>query len=264
MLHGQVGIIVRLPGGKNEFFQQFGEGTLACAVYHHFAHLDPFFFLQVLLPEGDGNHLFDGFGQSLLFLIRQVLFILQRQEDVLGAGLEGVVPNCTQQFFQMTSLEHVVHQQVIRFVQQVGLGLFIDLGSYGDVTTGSESALAHLGDVLVIHHVHRHRCANAYIAIGRTCVGGNLGIGVVAGDHGDVLAGGYVHIGDEGSGEVVLQVYGDGRRHLDAALHGLKGTTAGCSLAHRRGIDVFGIDPARQGLAIVQFLVGGLIRLAYV
>ena len=162
----------------------------------------------------------------------------------------------------MTRLEHIVHQQVVGFVQQVGLGLLVNFGSHGDVTAGGQFALAHLGDVLVVHHVHSHRRAHAHIAVGGAGVGGDLGVGVVAGDDGDVLAGGRVHIGDEGTGEVGLQVHGDGRRHLNAAFHGLKGAASGSGLFHRRGVDVFGVDAARQGLAVVQFLVGGLVRLA--
>ena len=262
VVHGQFGVIVRLVGGENEFFQKFGEGALARAVHHHVAHLDPVFLFQVLLPQGDGDHLFDGFGQGLLILVGEVLFILQGQEDVLGAGLEGIVAHRAQQFFQMTGLEHIVHQQIVGFVQQVGLGLLVNFGSHGDVAAGGQFALAHLGDVLVVHHVHSHRRAHAHIAVGGAGVGGDLGVGVVAGDDGDVLAGGRVHIGDEGTGEVGLQVHGDGRRHLDAAFHGLKGAASGSGLFHRRGVDVFGVDAARQGLAVVQFLVGGLVRLA--
>ena len=261
VVHGQRGVIVRLVGGENEFFQKFGEGALARAVHHHVAHLDPFFFLQVLLPQGDGDHFFDGLGQGLLLLVGEVFFILQGQEGVLGAGSEGVVAHRAQQLLQMTGLEHVVHQQVVGFVQQVGLGLLVNFGSHGDVAAGGQFALAHLGDVLVVHHVHGHRRAHAHVAVGGAGVGGDLGVGVVAGDDGDILAGGCVHIGDEGTGEVGLQVHGDGRRHLNAAFHGLKGAASGSGLFHRRGVDVFGVDAARQGLAVVQFLVGGLVRL---
>ena len=161
----------------------------------------------------------------------------------------------------MTGLEHVVHQQVVGFVQQIGLGLLVNFSSHGDVAAGGQFALAHLGDVLVVHHVHGHRRAHAHIAVGGAGVGGDLGVGVVAGDDGDIRAGGRVHIGDEGAGDVGLQVHGDGRRHLDAALHGLKGAAAGSCLFHRGSVHVFGVDAARQGLVVVQFLVGGLVRL---
>ena len=258
----QRGVGVRLVGGVDELFQQLGQGALAGAVHHHVAHLDPFFLFQVLLPQGDGDHLLDGLGQILLLLVGEAGLARQVQEDVLGAGLQGVVPHRVQQHFQLAGLQQVVHQQVVGLVQQVGLGLFVDLGGHGDAAAGGQPAAAHLGDVLVVHHVHGHRRAHAHIAVGGAGVGADLGIGVVAGDHGDVPAGGRVHIGDEGAGDVGLQVHGDGRRHLDAALHGLKGAAAGHCLFHRGGVGVLRVDLARQGLAVVQLLVGGGVRLA--
>ena len=243
------------PFVGDELFHQLLESALACALDHHVALLYLLLFLQVLLPQGYVYHVLHSLGQDFLVL-------LLVEEDISGAGLQGIVAHGAKDGLQLALLDEVIHQDVIGIIQSVGLGALIYLGSDGDLAAGNELAIAYQGQILMLHHVCGHGYAHPHITVGGGGVGFELSVGVVAGEDGDVAIS--LHIRSVyylGSGYIGLYVHRYPGCHLDAALHGGEAAPLCGGLGHGICVGVLGIYGLCQVFTVFQFLIGGLIRL---